>query len=175
VDRCAELTERVLGAHETLYRCLLAGQVSVWLNIDLTMVQLKTLLIVVDSHGATGGQLARGLGVGLSTVTGVVDRLVAQGLVTRREDPGDRRITRVEATPAGVGLAQRLYFYRRERMRRMLQCLDADQLDVVERAIALLVAAAGKVSDELVREDAGDQDLIPLAPRGARPPQAVSP
>jgi DNA-binding MarR family transcriptional regulator len=170
VDHVDELTERVLGSHENLFRCMMAGQVSVWLDVDLTMVQLKAMLIVIDGHGATGGQLARGLGVSLSTVTGVVDRLVSQGLVTRGEDPGDRRITRVEATPAGIRLAQRLYFYRRARMRRMLQCLNPQELDVVKRAIELLISAADQVTDDLLREDGGDQDVISI-----RRPQEVTP
>ena len=38
------------------------------------------------------------MGVSLATITGIVDRLAAQGLVTRREDPRDRRVRRVELT-----------------------------------------------------------------------------
>jgi DNA-binding MarR family transcriptional regulator len=144
----SELVERVLAAHDLLFRRLFAGQVSAWLDVDLTMPQLKTLLLVLDTPGATGGQLARGLGVSLSTVTGLVDRLVSHGLVTRGEDPDDRRITRVEPTADGRRLGRRLYSYRRERMSRILDRLDPDQLRTVERAIGHLIAAAGDLGDE---------------------------
>lgn len=49
----------------------------------------------------TPGELARGLGVAQSTVTSVVDRLVAVGAVTRSSVPGDRRRQLVIITPVG--------------------------------------------------------------------------
>lgn len=147
MDLRAELTDRILDLHPAFFRCLLAGQTSTWLHVDLTMPQLKALLVVVDVGRATGGQLAKGLGVSLSTVTGIVDRLASQGFVTRGEDPVDRRITRVEATPLGAQLVQRLYIYRRERLGRLLEHLDVDQLRTVDRAIAYLTAAAVAEAD----------------------------
>ena len=38
------------------------------------------------------GQLAASLAVTLSTVTGIVDRLVEHQMVVREEDPHDRRL-----------------------------------------------------------------------------------
>jgi len=139
-----ELVDAVLGAHEQFFRCLFAGQFLAWMHIDLTMVQLKALMIVVGEHGATGGQLARGLGVSLSTVTGVVDRLVAHGLVSRGEDPVDRRITRVDATAGGQALVDQLYSYRQERMRRVLEGLSSDELRTVRHAMEYLSRGASR-------------------------------
>ncbi len=142
MDARATLTERILELHPTFFRCLLAGQTSAWLTVDLTMPQLKALLVVVGVGRATGRQLAKGLGVSLSTVTGIVDRLASHGFVSRAEDPEDRRITRVEATATGRQLVQQLYVYRRERLRRLLDRLELDQLRTVESAIEYLTAAA---------------------------------
>jgi DNA-binding MarR family transcriptional regulator len=156
-DSRADLTEHVLQAHEILYRWLFAGRLSHWLDVDLTMVQLKTLLIVVDSQGATVSQLARGLEVTSSTVTGVVDRLAHQGLVARREDPTDRRVNLVEASTAGLRLANRLYFFRLQRMRELLACLDDEELAVVREAADLLTRAA-RPSSSQPQPERGDGD-----------------
>ena len=43
-----------------------------------------------------------------ATITHHVDRLEADGLVRRRADPADRRVRRVELTPAGKRLHRRL-------------------------------------------------------------------
>ena len=43
-----------------------------------------------------------------ATITHHVDRLEADGLVRRRADPSDRRVRRVELTPAGKRLHRRL-------------------------------------------------------------------
>jgi hypothetical protein len=80
--------------------------------------------------------------VGLSTVTGIVDRLCEQGLVARTVDPHDRRATRVTATAAGQGLVGRLYRVRRERMARVLEGLDLPALRLVDEAVTLLARSA---------------------------------
>src|SRR3954462_7079887 len=97
----AQLINRVLSCTSELFRTMHSGQDEAWLTLELTMPQLKTLVRVSHLEAATSGQIARGLGVSLSTVTGIVDRLAEQRLVSRREDPDDRRITRVELTPRG--------------------------------------------------------------------------
>jgi DNA-binding MarR family transcriptional regulator len=165
------LVDAVLGTHEQFYRCLFAGQFLAWMHVDLTMAQLKTLMIAVGQQGATGGQLARGLGCSLSTVTGVVDRLVAHGFVTRSEDPIDRRITRVDATPAGQALVERLYLYRLERMRRVLEGLSADELQTVHRAMEYLSNSATRLVDEEVPERV---DLPRRAPAATQPQELAS-
>ena len=47
-----------------------------WGDLDLTMSQLKTIMLLVDSGGLTGRELAERLGIGPSAVTALVDRLV---------------------------------------------------------------------------------------------------
>src|SRR3982074_3896359 len=97
-DRVARI-QRILDCSGSLFHDMNPGRNRAWLGVDLTMPQLKSLICVVESDGATSGQIARRLGVGLSTVTGIVDRLAEQDLVTRREDPDDRRLPRVLPTP----------------------------------------------------------------------------
>jgi DNA-binding MarR family transcriptional regulator len=170
VNHDRQPVDAVLGAHEQFHRCLFAGQFMAWMHVDLTMAQLKTLMIAVGQQGATGGQLARGLGCSLSTVTGVVDRLVAHGLVTRSEDPVDRRITRVDATPAGHELVERLYSYRLERMRRVLEGLSPDQLATVQCAMDYLSSGAARLLDE----ERGEPDRARRAPTGRQPQELAS-
>ena len=139
--------ERIIQQSVQVFRCLHSGQVQAWMNVDLTMPQLKALVCVAQSGDATSGQIARGLGVSLSTVTGIVDRLSEQGLVTRREDPEDRRITRVQATPSGRDLVTRLLRYRDERLTSLLGSLSPDELATVERAFAYLASAAANLDE----------------------------
>src|ERR1051326_9613011 len=91
--------QRILSCTETLSHGFNPTRDRTFLSCDLSMPQLKTLSYVTKNDGATSGQIAHRLGVGLSTITGIVDRLAEQGLVTRHEDPRDRRINRVQPTP----------------------------------------------------------------------------
>ena len=74
---------------------------SSWFDLDLSMAQFKTLMLIGSSGGLTGRDLARRLDVGPSAVTPLVDRLVQYGYVQREEDPTDRRVTWTRLLPAG--------------------------------------------------------------------------
>jgi DNA-binding MarR family transcriptional regulator len=139
--------QRVLDCSGALFRSLHPGQNQVLLTMDLTMPQLKTLACVALENGATSGQVARSLGVGLSTVTGIVDRLAEQGLVTRREDAEDRRITRVLPTQQGQALVEQLLRWRNEHLTALLSRLAPEQLQVVEEAFGYLVTAAQDMTE----------------------------
>ena len=51
--------------------------------------------------GLTLGETSRRMMVSNANVTTLVERLVADGLISRRADPGDRRTTYVSLTPEG--------------------------------------------------------------------------
>src|SRR5690242_19203349 len=130
---------RILSCSEALVHGFNPSRTRAWLRVDLTMPQLKTLIYVTRNEGATSGQIASSLGVGLSTITGIVDRLAEQQLVTRREDPRDRRVTRVLPTLAATELVDELIQYRNEVVTAILSRLDADQLRTVETAFQYLL------------------------------------
>jgi DNA-binding MarR family transcriptional regulator len=146
-ERVTQL-QRILDCTSLLFRSLHSGQDQAWLTVELTMPQLKALMYVTENNGATHGQIARTLGVTLSTITGIVDRLVDHGLVTRREDPDDRRITRVLPTQTGARLVNMLLRYRNEQMTALLSQLSPDQLTTVETAFRYLLSASGRLAEQ---------------------------
>jgi DNA-binding MarR family transcriptional regulator len=54
----------------------------------------------------------------------LIDRLAKQGLVRRRENPADRRGTRIQLTPKGLALAERVDPLHNEAMSRIAGTLD---------------------------------------------------
>lgn len=145
-DRVA-LIQRILNCSGSLFHNLNPSREHAWQTVDLTMPQLKTLMCVVRNGGATSGQIARALGVGLSTVTGIVDRLAEQDFVTRREDPDDRRITRVRATAAGQTLVDELLRYREEAITDILMRLSPERLQVVVTALSYVEDAVRQTAE----------------------------
>jgi DNA-binding MarR family transcriptional regulator len=142
LDPRAELIAQILRLNQRLWKSMQDDRSSDWLSVDLTMPQLKVLLTAFHGGGSTSSQLARVLGVGLSTVTGIVDRLREHGLLSRYEDPDDRRVTRVALTDEGQALMQRLHRDTSDRMERLLARLDDDALRTVERATRHMLEAA---------------------------------
>lgn len=128
-----------------MQRAIGGSRSHVLMDTSLTMSQLK-ILLVLGRSGACGGQeLVREIGVGLPTMTGIVDRLVAQGYVTRREDPNDRRVRLVELTRGGRDLIEGLATAGLERLRQILATLTDDELAVVAHATDLMGRAIAVV------------------------------
>ncbi len=68
-------------------------------DADLTLPQYRVLVFLV-ARGRPATHVAALLGVTPSTVTSVVDGLVARGLVERSSDPVDRRRVVLSLTPS---------------------------------------------------------------------------
>jgi DNA-binding MarR family transcriptional regulator len=134
--------ERIMAARQRLTQVFAFDRCDPLLAANLTMPQLKVLLLLALRDGAAGHDLTDALGVSLATMTGIVDRLVGHGLVSRREDPRDRRVRRVELTAPGRELMDRILSAGAEHQRRLLQRLDAEGLATVQRAIELMLDAA---------------------------------
>jgi DNA-binding MarR family transcriptional regulator len=72
----------------------------------MTPGRFTVLMLLFDklagiSLPQTPAELAEKAGVARATITGLVDTLERDGLVTRRHDPGDRRMMLIHLTPKG--------------------------------------------------------------------------
>ncbi|MCW2879428.1 MAG: Transcriptional regulator-like protein [Sphaerisporangium sp.] len=142
MDEREELIARIGESQHSLGRAFAHDRSTPLLAVNLTMQQLKVALILAHRGSVSGQELAHSLGTGLGTVTGIVDRLVAQGLVTRREDPSDRRVRRVELSDAGRRMTEELADAGLTSYRRLLDRLDLDTLRQLEGVMRKLRAAA---------------------------------
>lgn len=136
-----EMIDQILNAHRDFSRRMSRGIPQEWLETEITMSQFKTLLVLWGMGSAPMGALAEALGTGVSTLTGIVDRLVEQGLVARAEDPRDRRVVVARPTPAGLALVDRLIVAARGRLNRVLDELNDDEIWQALIALRLLSAA----------------------------------
>src|SRR5512143_1820279 len=84
-------------AHRTMRQPLFEG----WKGLNLTVPQLRSLFFISSSGNTSPGRLAASLGVTPPNVTGIVDRLVEQGLVARKESEQDRIVNDPATTEKG--------------------------------------------------------------------------
>jgi DNA-binding MarR family transcriptional regulator len=136
------LIGEILDHNREIMREIHRGIPHQWLETEVTMPQFKTLMVLYGMGEATMGDLAEALGTGVSTVTGIIDRLVEHGLVLRVEDPRDRRVVVGRPTEAGVTLVDRLIGAARERMGLVLNRLSSDEIRHVAVCTRLLHHAA---------------------------------
>jgi DNA-binding MarR family transcriptional regulator len=136
------LIDRVCLAFHGFMRALHSLDRPGWGNLDLTMSQLKTIMLLVETGGLTGRDLAERLGIGASAVTALVDRLVQRGYARREEDRSDRRVSWARPTEQATELFERLHATHRERLADVLATLEPDDLALVANAISTLELAA---------------------------------
>ena len=144
-----ELINRINDTQRALARLFAQHYRSPLFTSNLTLRQLKVIMLLSINGSASGQDLAHDLGVGLGTVTGIVDRLIAHGLVSRHEDPHDRRVRRVELTPAGTRLIEDINNAGVEEFRRIMDHLDTETL----RTLDEVTRTVHKVADDLARQD----------------------
>jgi len=141
----ADAVDEVIVGYEALMQRLADSHAPEFLEIDITMPQAKLLYLL----GAVGdlhmSDLVTHLGVSLSTVSGLVDRVVDHGLATRRDDPADRRQVVVGLTPAGAAFIDRFRELNARQMRELLGVLDDEDLELVRKALVALGRAATQI------------------------------
>ena len=109
---------------------------------DLSVAQMATLMLLDADGSSTVGDLASDLGRSLSATSRLLDQMVRRELVTRQEDPHDRRVKRVALAEYGRDLIGRVQRRRAEAQLSVMTALsEAERADVM-RAMALLAEAA---------------------------------
>jgi DNA-binding MarR family transcriptional regulator len=158
--RRTDLMARIIELEPQMLRVLGPAPARDWVDVDLTMSQLKMMFVLSSAmgpgDGSTGlrvGEVARGLGVTLPTVTAVMDKLVERGLVRRDEDPVDRRQHVCRLTAEGKALLHRLMAGRRTFTNALLEYLDEEELAAFLRGMQVLMAAAERLRASHQAED----------------------
>ena len=92
----------------------------------------------------TLGELSQRMMVSNGNVTGLVDRLVEQGLLSRRPSPRDRRAQLVSLTAEGRRFFRAMARANGDWIADMLADLSSDEIDTLMRLLAKTKASAQK-------------------------------
>ena len=132
IERCAEAWGRLATIAQDSY----------WLELDMSMGQLKAMVVLTTQGPQSIGKLGRMLAIGEPSASTLVDRLVERGLAAREMDLADRRRTLVVPTDEGRELVGRLRMMHEERLAEWLGRLETDDLSALLRGLEALVGAA---------------------------------
>ncbi len=91
-----------MRAAELFAAAIEARAIALMMQLDLSMPQLRTVLILRQRGRANGRQLAEALQVTPGAIVAICDHLEQRGYVRRLSDTTDRRITWFELTPDGA-------------------------------------------------------------------------
>jgi DNA-binding MarR family transcriptional regulator len=122
-DRAMELfsqLSRGMIRHETNY--LSKGVI--------TLPQVWVLRYLSRQRECSMRELADYMKMGVSSVTGMVDRLVKQGLANRRRTEKDRRLVYVDLTAKGRKIVKEILGERRETTLNLFESLSAEERSI---------------------------------------------
>ncbi|MDR3472916.1 MAG: MarR family transcriptional regulator [Devosia sp.] len=98
------------------------------------------ILEVLDVHEKLAmGEIATMSLIEPPTLTKIVDKMVAEGLVYRAPDPEDRRRVLILTAPAGTALYKRLRGVSTAQEQRMVDYLSADKASDLKRVLRELM------------------------------------
>lgn len=133
-DQYPAADESMLPVVRALYECVREVERVANRHIEsmgLTPSQFDVLVVLGDTHGMSCKELGTLSLISGGTLTPVVDRLMAKGLVERSKSEQDSRQTIVSLTPAGQELYERTFLPHVRFMRQFTDQLpvgDRDQL-----------------------------------------------
>lgn len=98
-------------------------------KVKLTLSQIAILDILSRDKESNMSDLARSMNVTTAAITGIVDRLVRDGYVTRVSDPDDRRVIKIKLTSKGIAVVKSSLENKRHMITRIFGVLPKEERD----------------------------------------------
>lgn len=108
----------------------------------LTFGQFAVLRMLFHDGPLAMGAIAEHLGISLAGATGIIDRLVIQGVVERTRSREDRRVVWVDLSPEGQKRMEHLKDDRHQQMQQLLQPLSPDEVETLLRLLERIAEGA---------------------------------
>ena len=173
-DRWQVLLDRLATLRQAIVPGVLLGAVHLINDLDLSLTHLATLYVLRPQEALTVNRVAATLGISVSQASRVIDHLVGHDLVSRTEDPRDRRAKRVAISPTGRQLLRTFEHDVTQAQFSVIAELPANDQAVIIHAIDLMAhAAAASPPAAPKRSHSPDPPAPPPAPaeRSPRPPR----
>jgi DNA-binding MarR family transcriptional regulator len=134
------LVPQILQASENIFHAIGINIPPEWLSSDMTVAQLRVLLLLHTEGQIRMSAIAGTLGIAVSTATGIIDHLVKKSMVTRSTDAEDRRVVICALSPVGQETINRIWALGQSQMEKLLRGLTAEQLEKAKEVAEFLLA-----------------------------------
>ncbi len=131
--------ERILRSLRRIIRAIDQHSRQLSRRFNLTVPQLVCLRQLLASGTSTPGDLARMVYLSQATVTGILDRLEAHGLIERSRSSPDRRRVLVSLTETGYRLVKRMPWPLQERFAQRLAALPEERQAAIDEVLHQVV------------------------------------
>ena len=144
-EKRQELESRFFQVAEQLNRQIHSGHMDEWEGLEMTIPQIRTLVLLERMGPVRMTDIAIYIGRALSATTTVVDRLVEKELVDRISDTNDRRLVMCELTETGQQVLERFWRIERDRLQMVADLMDDRELARAVDGLELVSNAGGEI------------------------------
>ena len=123
---------------------------------SISLIHLNVLILLEGTGPLPMSRLAEAMDVSVASITGVVDRMEARGLVARRRDADDRRVILVEPADGGRRLFAEIDAKRRKGLSKLLEKLSEKDLQGLLEGHQALRRARAEMAQRLAAKQLGD-------------------
>ena len=146
-----ELIEEMIELQRRVDRDRRQYELDAWMHLNLSIGQLKSLFFISNRGATSLSKLAAALRVTPTNTTGIVDRLLKRGLITRTVSPDDRRVLLLRTTTRGDELIAELRQKRKERMAELFNHLTDKEAAIVADALNIMVKVIETYREETAK------------------------
>ena len=137
-----DMVNEIIEMQHRVFRAMGKNEPKVWMELSLTLAQLKCLHFIYFGGTTNLIKLAKALNVTPPNITVIVNRLVTQGLVSREENPEDRRAYILTMTKKGTDLIEGLRESGVKRIVGILNKLSSKELAALQTGFKALAREA---------------------------------
>ena len=114
------------------------SRLDLWLSIDLTANQLRTLMYIDSKGNVCIKEIVKTLKIAQPNATRIVDSLIKERLATRKENTKDRRLLVLNTTAKGKRLISKLRNSNSAQLVEYLKKLNLEDLQNLHKGFASL-------------------------------------
>jgi DNA-binding MarR family transcriptional regulator len=107
-----------------------------------SMTQLHTLMIIHKRGGRIISDIGDELGISNAAASQLLDRMVQEQLVARKEDPADRRVKQISLTDKGHHMVKESLSARQAWMHDLADRLTPEEQEIIGPALRILIDKA---------------------------------
>jgi DNA-binding MarR family transcriptional regulator len=137
-----KLVESILILSDGIFRKLLPTVPKEILSLDVTMPQMKIMLMLFMHGPMRMSAIASEMDVALPTATSFIDRLAEKNYVVRENQPNDRRVVLCNLTEAGQKAIGGIWESGRKNIGNILEEMDDRKLQMLAEVLQSMLEMA---------------------------------
>ncbi|MBN1191237.1 MAG: MarR family transcriptional regulator [Dehalococcoidales bacterium] len=145
-----QLIDELLSLADRLFRQLFHTVPQNLISLDVTMPQIKIMLLLYFHGQARMSDIAAELDVTLPTSTSLVDRLVEKNFVVRENQPDDRRVVLCRLSEAGKKAIGGIWASTRVNSQKLLEAMDTEKLRLFVEVLEAMMQIPATQNETLV-------------------------